>query len=198
MILLSVISQGAERKIRDEEKKQLRKKVKGQGVGGQGHDGEHLSIVLIILFYYAKLVVKKIHNGNLAIHHIFIYHKLALLVYTGMTTLTLFALLSDKNVLNVCWIWCSFNLLGKRGSFTSLPQKKSDITCFKTMSDLESQPVLFIPDVHLSNLQRAGQVRTHAKILKNSTVWHGCVMLTSDTWSYCSFQMDDPLNLLDS
>lgn len=31
--------QGAERKIRDEEKKQLRKKVKGQTVG-QGHDGE--------------------------------------------------------------------------------------------------------------------------------------------------------------
>lgn len=107
MILISVISQGAERKIRDEEKKQLRKKVKGQGVGGQGHDGEHLSIVLIIPVYYAKLVVKKIHNGNLAIHHILIYHKLALLVfnhtcYTGMTTLTSFALLSDKNVLNVC------------------------------------------------------------------------------------------------
>ncbi|XP_065126195.1 grainyhead-like transcription factor 2a isoform X2 [Paramisgurnus dabryanus] len=74
---------GAERKIRDEEKKQLRKKVKGQTVGG--HDG-------------------------------------------------------------------------KRGSFTALPQKKSDITFFKTMSDLESQPVLFIPDVHLNNLQRSGQV----------------------------------------
>lgn len=76
---------GAERKIRDEDKKQLRKKVKGQAAGGQGQDG-------------------------------------------------------------------------KRGSFTALPQKKSDITFFKTMSDLESQPVLFIPDVHLNNLQRAGQV----------------------------------------
>ncbi|XP_056618209.1 grainyhead-like transcription factor 2a [Triplophysa dalaica] len=76
---------GAERKIRDEEKKQLRKKVKGQAAGGQGHDG-------------------------------------------------------------------------KRGSFTALPQRKSDITLFKTMSDMESQPVLFIPDVHLNNLQRAGQV----------------------------------------
>uniref|UniRef100_A0A673HH57 Grainyhead-like protein 2 homolog n=1 Tax=Sinocyclocheilus rhinocerous TaxID=307959 RepID=A0A673HH57_9TELE len=77
---------GAERKIRDEEKKQLRKKVKGQAVGNQGHDG-------------------------------------------------------------------------KRGSFATLAQKRPDITLFKTMTDLESQPVLFIPDVHLNNLQRAGQVR---------------------------------------
>ncbi|XP_073703944.1 grainyhead-like protein 2 homolog [Garra rufa] len=67
---------GAERKIRDEEKKQLRKKVKGQAVGNQGHDA----------------------------------------------------------------------------------QKRPDITLFKTLTDLESQPVLFIPDVHLNNLQRSGQV----------------------------------------
>ncbi|KAL7382371.1 hypothetical protein ABVT39_021175 [Epinephelus coioides] len=39
--------------------------------------------------------------------------------------------------------------------------KKSDTTYFKTMSDLEAQPVLFIPDVHFGNLQRAGQVDTH-------------------------------------
>uniref|UniRef100_A0A9J7X8Z9 Grainyhead-like transcription factor 2a n=2 Tax=Cyprinus carpio TaxID=7962 RepID=A0A9J7X8Z9_CYPCA len=77
---------GAERKIRDEEKKQLRKKVKGQAAGNQGHDG-------------------------------------------------------------------------KRGSFATLTQKRPDITLFKTLTDLESQPVLFIPDVHLNNLQRAGQVR---------------------------------------
>ncbi|XP_052474862.1 grainyhead-like protein 2 homolog isoform X1 [Carassius gibelio] len=76
---------GAERKIRDEEKKQLRKKVKGQAAGNQGHNG-------------------------------------------------------------------------KRGSFATLTQKRPDITLFKTMADLESQPVLFIPDVHLNNLQRAGQV----------------------------------------
>ncbi|KAA8585793.1 hypothetical protein FQN60_007362 [Etheostoma spectabile] len=38
--------------------------------------------------------------------------------------------------------------------------KKSDTTYFKTMSDLEAQPVLFIPDVHFGNLQRAGQVFT--------------------------------------
>lgn len=39
-------------------------------------------------------------------------------------------------------------------------QKKSDTTFFKTMTDLEAQPVLFIPDVHFGNLQRAGQVFT--------------------------------------
>eukprot|EP00064_Thunnus_orientalis_P020924 superscaffoldBa00006051_g21076 len=38
--------------------------------------------------------------------------------------------------------------------------KKSDTTHFKTMTDLEAQPVLFIPDVHFGNLQRAGQVFT--------------------------------------
>ncbi|KAF3707399.1 Grainyhead-like protein 2 -like protein Transcription factor CP2-like 3 [Channa argus] len=38
--------------------------------------------------------------------------------------------------------------------------KKSDTTYFKTMTDLQSQPVLFIPDVHFGNLQRAGQVFT--------------------------------------
>uniref|UniRef100_A0A8C2WH31 Grainyhead-like transcription factor 2b n=1 Tax=Cyclopterus lumpus TaxID=8103 RepID=A0A8C2WH31_CYCLU len=35
--------------------------------------------------------------------------------------------------------------------------KKPDTTYFKTMGDLEAQPVLFIPDVHFGNLQRAGQ-----------------------------------------
>ncbi|XP_030596803.1 grainyhead-like transcription factor 2b isoform X1 [Archocentrus centrarchus] len=38
--------------------------------------------------------------------------------------------------------------------------KKSDTTYFKTMTDLDAQPVLFIPDVHFGNLQRAGQVFT--------------------------------------
>ncbi|NWI05235.1 GRHL2 protein, partial [Tichodroma muraria] len=45
------------------------------------------------------------------------------------------------------------------GKLSALPlQKKSDITFFKTMADLDSQPVLFIPDVHFGNLQRTGQV----------------------------------------
>ncbi|XP_021243051.1 grainyhead-like protein 2 homolog isoform X2 [Numida meleagris] len=45
------------------------------------------------------------------------------------------------------------------GKLSALPlQKKSDITFFKTMTDLDSQPVLFIPDVHFGNLQRTGQV----------------------------------------
>ncbi|XP_060099407.1 grainyhead-like protein 2 homolog isoform X2 [Heteronotia binoei] len=45
------------------------------------------------------------------------------------------------------------------GKLAAVPlQKKSDITYFKTMTDLDSQPVLFIPDVHFGNLQRTGQV----------------------------------------
>lgn len=53
--------------------------------------------------------------------------------------------------------WCS----GKDGGVGVITAtKKSDTTYFKTMSDLEAQPVLFIPDVHFGNLQRAGQVDT--------------------------------------
>uniref|UniRef100_A0A670KAB3 Grainyhead like transcription factor 2 n=1 Tax=Podarcis muralis TaxID=64176 RepID=A0A670KAB3_PODMU len=52
------------------------------------------------------------------------------------------------------------------GKLSTVPlQKKSDITYFKTMADLDSQPVLFIPDVHFGNLQRAGQVRNEGSIL---------------------------------
>ncbi|KAG7470084.1 hypothetical protein MATL_G00135650 [Megalops atlanticus] len=48
---------------------------------------------------------------------------------------------------------------GKDSSPAALPvPKKADTTYFKTMTDLDSQPVLFIPDVHFGNLQRAGQV----------------------------------------
>ncbi|XP_036440960.1 grainyhead-like transcription factor 2a isoform X2 [Colossoma macropomum] len=79
---------GAERKIRDEERKQIRKKTKGHTPGGQGHS----------------------------------------------------------------------DLAGKAGGHGALMQKKPDITFFKSMMDLESQPVLFIPDVHFSNLQRAAQM----------------------------------------
>lgn len=46
---------------------------------------------------------------------------------------------------------------GKEVGVITVP-KKSDTTYFKTMTDLEAQPVLFIPDVHFGNLQRAGQV----------------------------------------
>ncbi|XP_052439751.1 grainyhead-like protein 2 homolog [Carassius gibelio] len=48
---------------------------------------------------------------------------------------------------------------GKDGGVgaVSVP-KKCDATLFKRMSDLDAQPVLFIPDVHFGNLQRAGQV----------------------------------------
>lgn len=74
---------GAERKIRDEERKQIRKKIKGHITGGQSHN----------------------------------------------------------------------DLTGKRGGTGTLMQK-SDTAVFKPMMNVESQPVLFIPDVHFSNLQR--------------------------------------------
>ncbi|XP_078072857.1 grainyhead-like transcription factor 2b isoform X2 [Mustelus asterias] len=41
---------------------------------------------------------------------------------------------------------------------TAASQKRSDATFFKTMTDLDSQPVLFIPDIHFGNLQRSGQM----------------------------------------
>ncbi|KAL4629977.1 hypothetical protein GN956_G17225 [Arapaima gigas] len=36
--------------------------------------------------------------------------------------------------------------------------RRAESTYFKAMTDLDSQPVLFIPDVHFGNLQRAGQI----------------------------------------
>ncbi|KAM4633143.1 grainyhead-like protein 2 homolog isoform 2-T2 [Polymixia lowei] len=48
---------------------------------------------------------------------------------------------------------------GKSGNPGGIsPVKKADSTLFKGTTDLDSQPVLFIPDVHFGNLQRAGQV----------------------------------------
>jgi len=36
--------------------------------------------------------------------------------------------------------------------------KRTDITIFKPFMDLDTQPVLFIPDVHFANLQRGAHV----------------------------------------
>ncbi|XP_011483182.1 grainyhead-like protein 2 homolog isoform X1 [Oryzias latipes] len=48
---------------------------------------------------------------------------------------------------------------GKAVSSSLTPHaERAESTLFKSMFDLESQPVLFIPDVHFGNLQRAGQV----------------------------------------
>lgn len=59
---------------------------------------------------------------------------------------------------------------GKEVGVITVP-KKSDTTYFKTMTDLEAQPVLFIPDVHFGNLQRAGQVdHLHTQYSSNSEV----------------------------
>ncbi|XP_008290233.1 grainyhead-like protein 2 homolog isoform X2 [Stegastes partitus] len=48
---------------------------------------------------------------------------------------------------------------GKNGSSgQSSPIKRAESTLFKSLLDLDSQPVLFIPGVYFGNLQRAGQV----------------------------------------
>ncbi|KAM4736051.1 grainyhead-like protein 2 homolog [Anableps anableps] len=48
---------------------------------------------------------------------------------------------------------------GKNSSLgPSSPIRRAERTLFKSILDLDSQPVLFIPDVHFGNLQRAGQV----------------------------------------
>ncbi|XP_034088412.1 grainyhead-like protein 2 homolog isoform X1 [Gymnodraco acuticeps] len=48
---------------------------------------------------------------------------------------------------------------GKNGSSGQTPPfQRAGSTLFKALLDLDSQPVLFIPDVHFGNLQRAGQV----------------------------------------
>lgn len=33
-------------------------------------------------------------------------------------------------------------------------QKRNDVTIFKMLTDFETQPVLFIPDIHFSTFQR--------------------------------------------
>uniref|UniRef100_A0A8C5GIC3 Grh/CP2 DB domain-containing protein n=1 Tax=Gouania willdenowi TaxID=441366 RepID=A0A8C5GIC3_GOUWI len=40
----------------------------------------------------------------------------------------------------------------------SILQKRNDVTIFKMMSDLETQPVLFIPDIHFSTFQHRTQI----------------------------------------
>ncbi|XP_068425201.1 grainyhead-like transcription factor 2a [Clinocottus analis] len=48
---------------------------------------------------------------------------------------------------------------GKAGvAVPTAPCRRADSTLFKDMMDLDSQPVLFIPDVYFGNMQRAGQV----------------------------------------
>uniref|UniRef100_A0A3P8SD59 Grh/CP2 DB domain-containing protein n=1 Tax=Amphiprion percula TaxID=161767 RepID=A0A3P8SD59_AMPPE len=52
---------------------------------------------------------------------------------------------------------------GKNGSSgQTSPIKRAESTLFKSLQDLDSQPVLFIPGAYFGNLQRAGQVRHHS------------------------------------
>lgn len=50
------------------------------------------------------------------------------------------------------------SMKGKNGSSGLTTIKRAESALFKSIGDLDSQPVLFIPDVHFGNLQRAGQV----------------------------------------
>uniref|UniRef100_A0A3Q0T9A5 Grainyhead-like transcription factor 1 n=1 Tax=Amphilophus citrinellus TaxID=61819 RepID=A0A3Q0T9A5_AMPCI len=43
---------------------------------------------------------------------------------------------------------------GKTNVKVPILQKRNDVTIFKMMTDLETQPVLFIPDIHFSTFQR--------------------------------------------
>uniref|UniRef100_H3D708 Grainyhead like transcription factor 2 n=1 Tax=Tetraodon nigroviridis TaxID=99883 RepID=H3D708_TETNG len=55
-----------------------------------------------------------------------------------------------------CLVLCGS---GKNGTIgANSPVKRADSTLLKPVTDLDSQPVLFIPDVYFGNLQRAGQV----------------------------------------
>lgn len=85
--------------------------------------------------------------------------RVLFLQFTAINILV-FVLIVNKDRVNYCECSPSFFFcLGKDGGVgvITIP-KKSDVTFFKTITDLEAQPVLFIPDVHFGNLQRAGQV----------------------------------------
>lgn len=65
--------------------------------------------------------------------------------------------------------------LGKHGNTVQTsPCKRPENTLFKTMMDLDSQPVLFIPDVYFGNLQRAGQVKQPYASLCNTHTHTRC------------------------
>lgn len=51
--------------------------------------------------------------------------------------------------------------------------KRTDITIFKPFMDLDTQPVLFIPDVHFANLQRGAHVSKAVGVRVMSAV--GCI-----------------------
>lgn len=46
-------------------------------------------------------------------------------------------------------------------------QKRNDVTVFKMMTDFETQPVLFIPDIHFSSFQRHVSARLVAELLNH-------------------------------
>lgn len=57
-------------------------------------------------------------------------------------------------------------------------QKRNDVTIFKMMTDFETQPILFIPDIHFSTFQRhvscqsARQGATAASPVRFRVTWN--------------------------
>lgn len=100
---------GAERKIRDEERKQSRRKGKVSDLNPT-MACESLRSALIICSVDTKV------NCSLCLCR-----------------------------------WLTFTVVDIK---TPILQKRNDVTIFKMMNDMETQPVLFIPDIHFSTYQR--------------------------------------------
>lgn len=57
-----------------------------------------------------------------------------------------------------CWLPFFFSPVSDVKVQLLPSHKRTDITVFKPFLDLDTQPVLFIPDVHFTNLQRGSHV----------------------------------------
>lgn len=71
--------------------------------------------------------------------------------------------------------------------------KRTDITIFKPFMDLDTQPVLFIPDVHFANLQRGAHVSKPVGVgVKSAT---GCICKKSRMLCVCvKYEIPDCLH----
>ncbi|CAJ0967803.1 unnamed protein product [Ranitomeya imitator] len=111
---------GAERKIRDEERKQSKRK---------GKCSEPTSQMNCKFGIFVRLVRISDNSFNPKLH----------IMSSGQHPYPVLQFTDVKGAL--------------------LPShKRTDITVFKPMQDLDTQPVLFIPDVHFANLQRTTHV----------------------------------------
>lgn len=69
-------------------------------------------------------------------------------------------------------------------------QKRNDVTVFKMMTDFDTQPILFIPDIHFSTFQRhvsASQSDFHGATAASPVQ----VRVTCNHASAVKFDLDD-------